>query len=261
MPALTERRHPDGMMILQSPLLSAAGFDHAFSTAIGDDGRPFDLSSPGNSPLGTPATRLRDDLQRFTSTVAPTVTLVTTRQVHGDVVVDAATAAEAQADAIACDDPGLLVAVRTADCVPILLGCRRRGAVVAIHAGWRGLVADVPAAAVRHLVADGSASDDLVAAIGPAIGVEAFEIGHEVADAFHESGLSAAVHDRIPRPHADLHAAARQRLIDAGLAPDRIDGVECCTAADRRYFSHRRDEGRTGRHLSAIRSLASPSPI
>lgn len=258
---LLEVRLPDGTLILRSPLLTACGFDHAFSTAIGPDDAAFDLSSPGHSPLDTPAAELRAALARFVELVAAGTTLATARQVHGDTVTTADRAADAEADAIAGDDPSRLVAIRTADCVPILLGCRRRGAVVAVHAGWRGLVADVPAAAVRHLTAEGSEPTDLVAAIGPAIGVDAFEIGPEVAAAFRTAGLDAAVVDRTPRPHADLHAAARRRLREAGLADEAIDGAPTCTASDARFFSHRRDAGRTGRHLSAIRSLASPGPI
>lgn len=258
MPALLEVRLPDGTLILRSPLLAACGFDHAFSTAVGPDDTVFDLSSPGHSPRDTPPETLQSAIDRFVATVAAGTTIATTRQVHGDAVTTADRASDAEADAIASHDPTRLVAVRTADCVPILLGCRRRGVVAAIHAGWRGLVNDVLAAAVRHLVDDGADPADLVAAIGPAIGVEAFEIGPEVAEAFRAAGLASAIHDRTPRPHADLHAAARARLLNAGLSENAIDGSPVCTASDRRFFSHRRDDGRTGRHLSAIRCWRRP---
>ena len=257
MTALRDDQLPDGTLLLRSNLLESQGFPHAFSTAIGPDGRDFDLSRPGHSPLETPADRLDLDITRFTRAVLPEGTLNSPRQVHGIDIVDACEADDTEADAAWTADPARIAAIRTADCVPILLACPHRNEVVAVHAGWRGLVADVPGAAIRMLVSRGSNPESLVAAIGPAIGVEAFEIGPEVAIEFERAGLSDALRSGSPRPHGDLHMAAVQRLRAGGLPATGIDGEPACTASSPRFFSHRRDHGRTGRHLAAI----APRPV
>lgn len=252
MNALRDHRLPDGTLLLRSTTLESAGFPHAFSTAIGPDERPFDLSRPGHSPMDTPKPRLEEDLRRFAAAISPEGILASPRQVHGIEIVDACEADGRKADAVRSCDPGLIAAVRTADCVPILLACPRRNEVVAVHAGWRGLVADAPGHAIRGLVERGSKPNELLAAIGPSIGIDAFEIGPEVAEAFNASDLGPALRHGSQRPHADLHFAARRRLLSAGLAPSRIDGEPSCTATSGRFFSHRRDEGLTGRHLAGI---------
>lgn len=256
MNALRDHRLPDGTLLLRSTMLESSGFPHAFSTAIGPDERPFDLSRPGHSPMETPKPRLEEDLRRFAAAISSEAILASPRQVHGIEVVAACDADELEADSVRSSDPDLIAAVRTADCVPILVACARRNEVVAVHAGWRGLVADAPGHAIRELVDRGSRPEELLAAIGPAIGVEAFEIGTEVADRFESADLGLAVRVEHSRPHADLHLATRRRLLGAGIPASRIDGDPACTATSRRFFSHRRDEGRTGRHLAGI----SPRP-
>ena len=247
-----------GMILLRSTLLASIGVPHAFSTAVGPEGRPLDLSSAGSSHLGTRAEVLRNDLERFSAAVAPGGRLATTRQVHGAAITDVQSANTAEADIVIAepleDDDRVvrMAAVRTADCVPILLACPRSGRVAAVHAGWRGLVADAPAAAIEEMSRRGSRIDDLHVAIGPAIGVERFEIGLEVAAAMRDSGLAAAVQSRSPRPHADLHRATCLRVIAAGVRESLVDGAPECTASSFRFFSHRRDRGATGRHLAAI---------
>lgn len=262
MTALRDDRLPDGTLLLRSPLLESEGIPHAFSTALGPEGRCFDLSRPGHSPLETPSNRLESDIGRFAAAVVPDGILSSPRQVHGIDIVDACVADDSSADATCTSDPGRIAAIRTADCVPILLACPRRNEVIAIHAGWRGLVADAPGSAVRALVSRGSDPGDLVAAIGPAIGVSAFEIGEEVAAEFETAGLKDTLRPGTPRPHGDLHQAATLRLLGSGIPPTRIDGEPTCTASSPRFFSHRRDQGRTGRHLSAIapRSDAGSNP-
>jgi len=258
MPSLIHDDLADGTRVLRSALLLDAGFDHAFSTAVGPNGARFDLSRPGASPLDSPPNELTANLRRFAAAIADDAVIASPRQVHGTAIAGADVAEDTEADLVASADPSLLAAVRTADCVPILLACRRHGTVIAVHAGWRGLIANAPAAAVRHLVAGGSTPDDLVAAIGPAIGGDAFEVGPEVAEAFANAGLADTVEPRSPRPHVNLHAAAQRLLRDAGLAADAIDGEPICTASTPGFFSHRRDRGRTGRHLSAIRCWHEP---
>ena len=144
MTALRDDQLPDGTLLLRSNLLESQGFPHAFSTAIGPEGRCFDLSRPGYSPLDTPEHQLQLDIERFASEVVPGAILSSPRQVHGVEIVDACMADDASADAACTSDPQRIAAIRTADCVPILLACPKRNEVVAIHAGWRGLVADAP---------------------------------------------------------------------------------------------------------------------
>ncbi len=173
-------------------------------------------------------------------------------QVHGTRVVrweDVATAAP-DADAIFSSSPGSLCAVRTADCLPVLL-CARDGAeVAAIHAGWRGLAAGVIEAAIDAMQ---TRPADLLAWFGPAISQPAFEVGEEVREAFcavsADAGAAFEQNDR-GRWQADLYQLGRQRLAAAGVSA--VYGGGLCTYADPgRFYSYRRD-GTTGRLLSFI---------
>ena len=178
-------------------------------------------------------------------------------QVHGCAVVRAeqTLASRAAADAVTSARGGRAVLVRVADCVPVLIGDPRTGAVAAVHAGWRGVVAGVvPAAfaALRELGVDPRAC---VAAVGPCISAKHFEIGPEVAEELAKADLAACVvapgvHG--PKHHADLVHAVRMQLERCGVARASIDAEPPCTYADRaRFFSYRRDGARSGR-LAAI---------
>jgi YfiH family protein len=144
------------------------------------------------------------------------------------------------------------VGVRTADCVPVLIADVESGAVAAVHAGWRGVVARIVDAAIDRLAP--SSPSSLIAAIGPHIRGDAFEVGEDVA---HQIAAAAHGEDiivrRAPKPHVDLAKALKAQLTARGVADDRIDDVGGCTLTEpERFFSHRRDAGKTGRHLSAI---------
>lgn len=259
MPELRQDVAYDGTTILKSSLLQDAGFPHAFSTRLGPDGSVFDLSRPGFSQLQTPPEECEKSLARFAELLAPeeTRTICTPRQVHGCEVVDATEANHTEADIVISDDPHSIAAVRTADCVGILLACPKTGTVAAVHAGWRGLVADAPRAAVLAMHArTETAPESLLAAIGPAIGVGIYEVGLEVAEAFREANLGVHIQPGLgPKPHLDLHTAAVQRLKDAGLALRRIDGEPLCTSAESCFFSYRRDGPKSGRLLAGIASI------
>lgn len=171
-------------------------------------------------------------------------------QVHGTTVVDAALAPQGtSADASFARQPGLVCAVMTADCLPVLF-CDQAGTVVAAaHAGWRGLLDGVLENTIAALqVAPG----ELLAWLGPAIGPERFEVGGEVREAFIARDPATA---GCFRPYgdkwlADIYTLARQRLLQAGLTA--ISGGEECTVGDaERYFSYRRD-GVTGRMATLI---------
>lgn len=166
---------------------------------------------------------------------------------------------EPEADAAVTGVRGAVLAVLTADCLPVVLAARGGGEVAVAHAGWRGLAAGV---LERTVAAMHAAPGDLVAWLGPAAGPGAYEVGAEVREAFVAGRPHTDAHDAavtgdpdaeaafVPtRPghwHVDLYALARQRLQAAGLSGDDIHGGGLCTITDRRFFSHRRD-GRSGR--------------
>lgn len=157
-----------------------------------------------------------------------------------------------EADALVTTVRGLVLAVRTADCVPVLLAAP--GGVAAAHAGWRGTVAGVVPAAVAALCeATGADPASLVAAVGPHVGGDAYEVGPEVVQGLRGTGLSDEVFLR-PRPgardHVDLGAAVEAQLRRAGVP--RVDRVAGCTFTDPRFFSHRRDGAAAGRQAGLV---------
>jgi copper oxidase (laccase) domain-containing protein len=133
----------------------------------------------------------------------------------------------------------------------VLIAHPPSGQVAAVHAGWRGAVAGIVPVAIEALAHDPS---ELIVAIGPHIRVAAFEIGEEVAaDMDRAAGGSVVVDRTHAKPHGDLAALIHHHLRLAGVLHDAIDDVGGCTHSDAaHFFSHRRDRGETGRHLSAI---------
>jgi len=178
-------------------------------------------------------------------------------QVHGAQVltVHAPTGAlhtAGQADGMVTATPGVLLAIRTADCVPVLLAAP--GAVGAAHAGWRGVAAGVVPRTVERLVAvAGCAPGDVIAAVGPHASVERYETGPDVIQALVQAGLQRERISRVGprgREHADLRQAVHDQLTAAGVR--QVDHVRRCTLVDPDFFSHRRDGAGTGRQASVI---------
>lgn len=173
-------------------------------------------------------------------------------QVHGTTVVCADSAGSgAQADAAFARRPGVVCAVMTADCLPVLL-CDRAGTVVAAaHAGWRGLLGGVLECSVQAMTVNPA---DILAWLGPAIGPAAFEVGAEVREAFctHDAQASGAfVAAAQPgKWMADIYMLARQRLSAAGVV-SVYGGGECTVSDAARFYSYRRD-GVTGRFASVV---------
>jgi polyphenol oxidase len=178
-------------------------------------------------------------------------------QVHGaDVVhvdahnVGALRAAPPRADALVTGLADVPLAIRVADCIPVLFAARDAAMIGAAHAGWRGLAAGVLEAALAAL---GVPASTVSAWLGPAIGRTAFEVGKDVYDAFvsRDAGAASAFAPlRDDKWLCDLAALARRRLEDAGIRDVAHDGA--CTFSDRRrFFSHRRD-GATGRMAALI---------
>jgi YfiH family protein len=156
-----------------------------------------------------------------------------------------------EADAAWTDRPGQVCAVLTADCLPVLLADRRGGLVAAVHAGWRGLAAGILERVVETLP---GSPDDLLAWIGPAIGPAHYEVDAQVRDAMLDlSRALSACFEPVREGHwlADLPAIAQHRLRSAGISHPA--SAKLCTASDpTRFFSYRRDGGRSGRQASLI---------
>ncbi|HEY0333750.1 MAG TPA: peptidoglycan editing factor PgeF [Stenotrophomonas sp.] len=176
------------------------------------------------------------------------------RQVHGTAVLrfDAPPTGqgpdhEPTADAAVTDTVGVVLAILTADCLPVVLAADDGREVAAAHAGWRGLADGV---LERTVAAMQTPAGRLVAWLGPAAGAQAYEVGEEVHAAFlaHDARAGQAfVATRPGHWRVDLYALAQQRLADAGVRVGSIHGGGLCTISDpTRFYSHRRDR-RTGR--------------
>ncbi len=266
---------PNGVIVYQSRFLNNIGVVHGFSTRIGGvSPTPFHTLNLGN-PVGEIQDSLENQRVNFSRLLAglnmPGLPIAWVRQVHGCQVALLRAEGEGeycessgaelrdrfqgqtQADAIVSDVPAAALAIRIADCAPILLASDDGRVVAAIHAGWRGIVAQVIAKTMADINALGVQSEQIIAAIGPAIGVEHFEVGPEVAQQFSAVGLGSAIHTTgYVKAHIDLAAAIKLQLRQCGIS--RVDGGALCTysnAGD--FFSHRRDNGITGRMAAIIR--------
>lgn len=166
-------------------------------------------------------------------------------QVHGrDVLRVEAPGLAGEADALVSARRGLLLAIRVADCVPILVA--GQDGVAAIHAGWRGLALGVIPAALEAL---GPAR---AAAVGPCISAAAYEVGEEVIEGILSAGVPgyAFIVPGPRRRHADLRAAAAWQLHAAGVP--EVEVLDACTFSDPRLHSHRRSGAQAGRQAGLI---------
>jgi YfiH family protein len=179
--------------------------------------------------------------------------VATLHQIHSKICIlaDGRSGRIGEGDALLSITPGQLVAVRTADCLPILIADERLRAIAAVHAGWRGTVLGVAATAVREMGRlFSSRPGDLHVAIGPGIGPCCYEVGPEVAAEFRplfpERLLSG-------RARIDLTEANRRQLAAAGIRNDRIYlGAPCTFCAHHEFYSYRREKEKAGRMLSGI---------
>jgi YfiH family protein len=239
-------------VVLFAQNLLRAGFAHGFST------RPLNFGE--RAPSAASAAEREADVLALADAVGfDAEALRQVKQVHGAHVVratqaqpDAASRVEADALVTPAEDmDALAIGVRVADCVPVLVGDRRIGAVAAIHAGWRGVVSGVIANAMRELAAIGSG--DFVAAIGPCIGACCFEVKSDVAAQIAAAAGDPGVVVRATGDHAlvDLRRAVRAQLTAAHVHD--LEDVAGCTKCDAaRFFSYRRDGEASGRHLAVI---------
>ncbi|HSO39223.1 MAG TPA: peptidoglycan editing factor PgeF [Labilithrix sp.] len=253
---------PDLLPLLVSGSLKRAGFRHGFTTRAGGVSEP-PFETLDFATLRDPAA-LWENQSRLAQAVGFDLSrLYQTKQVHGRAVVraegDPARMLAHEADALVGEPgSGAAVAVRVADCVPVLLADPASGRVAAVHAGWRGVVADVVGAAVRQLVRDGSG---LVAAIGPCIGACCFEVDEDVADTIARTTTDSVVVRRDAdrgKAFVDLRAGVRTQLRALGLSDSVIEdvpgrGSAGCTRCDaQRFYSYRRDGDASGRLIAVI---------
>jgi purine-nucleoside/S-methyl-5'-thioadenosine phosphorylase / adenosine deaminase len=259
---------------------------HGFSTRRGGESY---LADEGVLNLGFTDWNARDRVTQNRAKLgralgAEDMVLVALRQIHSDAahVFSAPPDQPQQGDAAISRQPGLLLTVQTADCVPILLADRRRRVVAAVHAGWRGTLARVAAKTLGRMRLEfDTRPEDVIAALGPAIGRCCYEVGPEVAQAFASQFASASDwfdgpferlalgeepnplpwltmmppgHQLPPeRVWLDLRAANRRQLEDAGVAPRNIAVSALCTACRTDLlFSYRREGSGTGRLMAAI---------
>lgn len=217
---------------------------------------------------------------------APDAKLVTLRQIHSSLVkrmasADADRDAPCQGDGLMTNEPGVLLAIQTADCIPVLVADVRRKAVAAFHAGWRGTLARIVENGVGRIRSEfRSRPEDLIAAIGPGIAMCCYAVGEEVRSEFYsqfayapelftEVSDSDPIREKYPllfltarapghsnlgpQLHLNLMEANRRQLRDAGLTADAITVIGDCTRCqNNRYFSYRAEQGFTGRMLSVV---------
>ena len=259
----------NGVVWLRSPLLHAAGFAHAFSTRIGGvSAAPFDgmnlgiADAPGEADTWS---HVNENWRRFLDAAEMgDQQLVRAAQVHGCAVLQAdrqpeiirAAAPFVQGDAVLSGDARHVLAIRVADCVPVLIADVSTRVVAAVHAGWRGVMSEIIPATLREFVARGARMHDVRMAIGPCIQQAAFQIGESVAVEFQQHGLGSCV---IPDPNCegkwlgDLPAAIGQQARAVGVATEHIENSGACTyQIPELFFSYRRDGARSGRLAAVI---------
>ena len=238
-------------MLVRSPKLSVR---HGFSTREGGVSTARHASLNLSYKWGDARENVDENRRRWAAAGGFALDcLHTARQVHGTEVVTVSAASdrvqisEQAADGLATDVPGVVLAIGTADCVPVLLS-DGQGRVAALHAGWRGTLGDIVGRGVDALVALGASRSSIVAALGPCICVRCFEVGEEVAAPFEALG---AVVRGAGTPHVDLRVANRVLLERAGVS--QVDDAPPCTMCEpQRFFSFRRDGGEIGQHLSFV---------
>jgi YfiH family protein len=280
--SFTARRFK-GMRVLQVPALSRIPWlVHGFST------RPGGVSSlAGKRVLNLGFTewdsrdKVHDNRRRLQAAIgAKEFALISLLQFHSDSILffDAVPIEPSRADASIANRPGLLLAVQTADCVPVLLVDTRNRAVAAVHAGWRGTLQRIVNKAIgRMQMQFGTDPADLLAAIGPAIGGCCYEVGTEVAAAFAAQFPNASEFfdelrtgdepnplqwmNMMPPGHQpppkkvllDLRKANRSQLLETGVAGKNIFMSDLCSGCRTDlFFSHRKEGSLSGRMMSVI---------
>jgi YfiH family protein len=292
-PAPLPRRSANGVEWLPVPGWGLPWLWAGFSTRKGGLSRAYSIDgAPGELNLGITAADDRETVLANRRLFAEAVTskastpLISLRQFHSNRIVhtsgaDATRQQPQKADGQMTAEPGFLLAIQTADCIPVLVADRRQRVVAAFHAGWRGTLKRIVESGVGQMrLAFGSRPQDLFAAIGPGIGLCCYAVGEEVLSEFdsqfsYSRELFREVYDTDPvrrkypmlfltqrapghspigpSLHVDLVEANRRQLLSAGLAPASIQIVGGCTQCHPDlFFSHRGSHGHAGRMMAAI---------
>jgi YfiH family protein len=263
---LARKTSPAGVVYYASTLLEHRQIPHAFSTRIGGvSPPPFDsmnLGNPSGCAIQDQDDRIQQNYRRLMNAIGcDNLPRFYLHQIHGNLVkvVNSLDFSNSdKGDGLVTVTPNVVLSVRIADCCPVLLATPTGHGVAAIHAGWRGAVGSVIQEAVKKLCEIASIPPaELIAAVGPCIGFDAFEVGPEVLLEFeNQFGPQAPIrHDNNGKGHVNLPATCQLQLLRAGLLPDQIDTTDRCTFRDaEEFFSHRRDHGLTGRMSALIAS-------
>ncbi|WP_225414189.1 peptidoglycan editing factor PgeF [Stigmatella hybrida] len=246
-------------LFITSPLLPVP---HGFATRHGGVSvGPYASLNLGFS-VGDEREHVEENYQRLAQAVSALLgMLATVKQIHGDRVVHAVAGEgtgplrpqQTEADALWTDQPGQWVGVSTADCVPVLLVDPEGQHVAAVHSGWRGTDADISARAVDSLVARGAKPEKLLVAVGPAIQQCCYVVSGDLARRFATRFGADVVVARGDEFRLDLPRAVVLTLRRMGVKVPHMDVLQECTSCDAaQFFSHRRDAGRTGRHLNFV---------
>jgi YfiH family protein len=263
---LARRTSPFGVGYYASPLLEHYQIPHAFSTRLGGISLPpFDsmnLGNPNGCAIQDDTDRIARNYRRLMQAIGceklPRYYLHQIHSAEVSVVDHRDFSNSTKGDALVTILPGIVLSVRVADCCPVLVATTDGRAVAAIHAGWRGAVGGAVNAAVAKLqqIADIDPSR-LIAAVGPCIGFDAFEVGREVLTEFETVFDTEAPirHEANGKGRVDLVSACQLQLIRSGLQLQNIDLTDRCTFAHAgEFFSHRSDQGVTGRMAALIAS-------
>jgi len=264
-------RESEGVRALICGPLENDGFVNGFSTRLGGvSDMPKDaLSLAGFND--DKAENILENRRRFLKLFPGDWALAGCWQVHGADVRLVENAVEAKpaenergdtiyCDAIVSDAEGVLAGIKTADCVPLLIGDPKTGAFAAVHAGWRGTLAGIGVVAVKRLAAEYKAQpEDLRVAIGAAAGPCCYEVGSDVIDAFTSkfaNGSQLFTPTREGHAFVDLLKSNRDQLVDAGVRLDRIHTAPLCTMCRTDlFFSYRREksvQGKVGRLMAVV---------
>lgn len=264
-------RETDGVRALICAPLEQDGFVNGFSTRLGGvSDMPKDaLSLAGFND--DKAENILENRRRFLKLFPGPWRLAGCWQVHGADIRVVESVAEAKpaenhhgdtiyCDAIVSDASGVLAGVKTADCVPLLIGDQNTGAFAAVHAGWRGTLAEVAVVTVKRIIAEYNAQpEDLRVAIGAAAGPCCYEVGAEVIEAFtgkFPEGNKLFTATRSGHALVDLLKSNRDQLLSTGVRDDRIHVAPICTMCRTDlFFSYRREKslhGKVGRLMAVV---------
>ncbi|MDQ6958622.1 MAG: peptidoglycan editing factor PgeF [Mariprofundaceae bacterium] len=242
---------------LRSELLSSHGAIGIFSSRHGGiSPPPFDSLNLG-SGLGDDEGNVAHNLNILTSAASLPRTPHRAIQVHGAGVLVCRNSGDQhqdQADILIGVD-GAAIAVRVADCVPVLLADPEAGVIAAVHAGWRGTVAQATIHAVKAMVRHGAKPEQIFACIGPCIGPCCFEIDTNTANNLSRccDGAHRFIHHVDNETYADLAGINARQLRCAGITQAHIERISECTCCDeQRFYSWRRDGKMAGRHLAVV---------